>query len=380
MKNGNQQGKRGTRYDIMKRAFRLLEYLRVNTDKKHPISQKELSGSNGISKYIPAPDTFNKFMQELTDILNSDESGIRSPEKWHLVYKGFDKVYGNECEELGDEETYKKLCSVTGIYYSHIFSDDELTAIINSLRTSKFAEKDAAERIIGKLKSELASKYYKEPLYIANTDEFTDSPELVNNLLTIQKAIGLKNKITFSFRYYNENGQPEPNKSKRHTVSPHYIVTNGGRFYLLGGYDNRKICVYRIDLMYEIHISKLDGKPVESMLTYRIHGMPKDGNELKRFIATHPYMSFETDTIKIELKALKVPRTERGKRLTHLIDIFGRDNCRLLENGNYEVECTEYDILMFALKECDDFEVVNPSEICEKIKEKIREIGKRYGA
>lgn len=73
--------------------------------------------------------------------------------------RNFEKIYGNKSDNVEEEESN----SVTGIYYSHIFSDDELTAIINSLRTSKFVTKDAAEKIIGKLKDELASKYYKEP-------------------------------------------------------------------------------------------------------------------------------------------------------------------------------------------------------------------------
>lgn len=375
LKNGNQQGKRGSRLDIMKRAFRILEYLRVNTDKKNPTSQEKLSESNEIAKYIPAPKTFNEFMHELTDILNSDEGGVKSPAKWRLVYKKFEKIYGNKSENVEEEESN----SVTGIYYSHIFSDDELTAIINSLRTSKFVTKDAAEKIIGKLKDELASKYYKEPPYKVNADEFTDRPEMVENLVKIQEAIGCKNKITFTFQYYNEAGNPEPNKSKRHTVSPYYIVANGGRFYLLGGYNNGKMCVYRIDLMKDIHISK-NGEYIKSLSQDKIRGLPKNNEELKEFKTTHPYMSFDTETIKVKLKALKTSRTDRGKRLTHLIDTFGEvDEHKPLDDGTYEVECTEFDILMFALRECDDFEVVGPASIREKIKEKIREIGKRYG-
>lgn len=382
MKNDNRSGQRSSRYDMLERVFRLLEYLRVNTDESHTVSQVKLRSSAEIAGSVPSKDTFNKTMRDLADILNCDKNGIRSEEDWRLVYKTFAEVYGSAGGEYSEEEAEKMLRSVTGIYYSHIFSDEELTAIINSLRTSKFVTKEAAEKIIGKLKSELASKYYKEPLYKVNADEFTDSPELVGSLAAIQKAIGLRNDITFTFRYYNENGQPEPNKAKRHQVSPHYIVTNGGRFFLLGGHkkvDKWELCVYRIDLMDNIHISKEGGKFVESVPAHKIHGLPRSAAELDKFRSTHPYMSFEADTIKVKIKALKTPRTDRGKRLTHLIDIFGRDNFKVLGNGLYEVECTEYDILMFALKECDDFEVDGPPEIREKIKGKIREIGKRYG-
>lgn len=131
--------------------------------------------------------------------------------------------------------------------------------------------------------------------------------------------------------------------------------------------------------MKDIHISK-NGEYIKSLLQDKIRGLPKNNEELKEFKTTHPYMSFDTETIKVKLKALKTPRTDRGKRLTHLIDTFGEvDEHKPLNDGTYEVECTEFDILMFALRECDDFEVVGPAPIREKIKEKIREIGKRYG-
>lgn len=378
MKNDNRRGQRSSRYDMLERVFRLLEYLRVNTDRAHCVSQAELRRSAEIADFVPSKDTFNKTMRELADILNSGEGGVRPEEDWRLVYKNFAEVYGNDAGDFGEEEADKKLRSVTGIYYSHIFSDDELAAIINSLRTSKFVTEQEAEKIIGRLKRGIASKHYREPSYTVNAHEPTDTPELAQNLVTIQRAIGRGNKITFSFRYYNEFGSLEPNKSERHTVSPYHITMRGGAYYLLGGFESGKMCVYRIDLMDDIRLSKKDGKLVKSLPANKIHGLPRDAAELERFKETHPYMSYETELIKVKLKALKAPRTNRGNRLTHLNGVFG-NNYKYLGNGYYEVECTEYDILTFAVRECDDFKVVEPKTIIEKIKDKIREIGKLYG-
>lgn len=43
------------------------------------------------------------------------------------------------------------------------------------------------------------------------------------------------------------------------------------------------------------------------------------------------------------------------------------------------MECTKFGILEFAFRESDDFEVTYPPEIREMIKDKIRELGTRYG-
>lgn len=316
MKNDNPRGKRATRRQTIKRAIRLLEFFKRNTDEKHRAGVEELRKTPEISRYVRSPDTFNKTIRDLCESLNCDKNGLLKDEsEWRLVCKGFSEYYGSNAPDEPDE---KSIASTRGIYYNHAFKEAELDAVITALRASKFVEKEEAERLAEKLKEHLASKHYKAPSNISYTDEFTDTKALAENLRRIQKAINSDSKISLTFNYFNPNGILEPNTSKRHTISPYYIVSSGGAFFLLGLYDNGKLCVYRIDLMSDIHIS---GKrlPKEGKWAF-----PQSEKELPEFLVRHAYMSFEDETITVTLKAIKPPsRAKNDLRLTHLHNVFG---------------------------------------------------------
>ncbi len=367
LKNNNPRGRRTSRRAVIERVIRLLEFFRENTDEKHPIGEKELRSSAEISEFMPSSVIFYETVREMCEALNCDENGtLRDKSEWRLLCKGFADYYG------GDDPDDDSLNSARNIYYKHTFGESELDAMITALATSKFVDKGEAKKLTEKIKKHLASKYYKAPTYIPYTDEFTDTKALTENLRRIQKAISGDSKISLTFNYYNRAGVLEPNKSKRHTINPYYIISKNGAFYLLGLYDNGRLCFYRIDLMSDIHISG------ERLSKAGGRSFPQNENELPKFLASHAYMSFDNEIKTITLKALKAPsRVKNELRTTHLHNVFG-EHFKALGGGRYSVECTEFDILEFAFRERDDFEVVEPSEIREKIKDKIREMAKRY--
>lgn len=356
---------------LFMRCFRLLDYLQKNTDKDHTITQQKLREKPELKNLLENRKTLHDNIIDIAEAMNSDADGFKPEEEWRLVYKAFTDNYG---ENSDDEE--KMSNRVAGIYYNHIFSNDELTAIINSLRMSKAVDEDRAKTIIAKIKKELCSVYYKEPAYKLNSCEFTDAPELSQNLEIIQSAIGAKNKITFAPNYYDKNRELVPCGS--HSVSPHYILANNGRFYLWCTPDwaeaEDRPWVFRIDLMTDIEISKAKGKPLPAVDKAHIRELPSEMSD--EFKVKHLYMSYD-EAVTVTLKWEKTLRNSDTLNYTILHDHFG-DNFRVIKDGVIAVRCSVFGIVNFALQYSDCVTVLEPDPIRAKIAERVRELNNKY--
>ncbi len=361
------RGDRGNQ-KMLERCFRLLEYLRKHTDRDHPTIQARLRESE-LEPLLGTNETFNKTVTQLAEALNCGEHGVKPEDEWVLVYNAFRDYYG-ENEDDADEMS----SSVKGIYFNHIFTNDEVTAIINALRMSKAVDRERAENIIKKLKKRLTSDLYREPVYKLNSCEFTDSPMLSENLKIIQEAISDNKKIDFTFNYYGANGKLTP--GKRHCVSPHYIVVNNGRFYLWCSFTKFEVSwVFRIDLMTDIEISMQNKAPVPADDKAYIRDLPPKMSE--EFKVKHLYMSYETPYT-IKLKNTKT-LSDGELTYTYIHDTFG-DFFQVIDKneGIVQVRCSEFGIINFALEYSDCVEVLEPSAIREKIAERIKQLNEKY--
>lgn len=366
------KGKKDNKLLFM-RCFRLLEYLRKNTDKDNATTQTKLRNAPEIKSLFKNRTTLHDNIIAIGEAINSDANGaIKTDEnEWRLVYKAFTDNYG---ENSDDEE--KMSNRVAGIYYNHIFSSDELTAIINSLRMSKAVDEDRAKTIIAKIMKELSSKFYKEPAYKLNSCEFTDAPELSRNLEIIQSAISAKNKITFAPNYYDKEHKLISCGS--HSVSPHYILANNGRFYLWCTPDwseaEDRPWVFRIDLMTDIEISKAKGKPLPAVDKAHIRELPPEMSD--EFKVKHLYMSYDK-AVTVTLKWEKTLRNSDTLNYTILHDHFG-DNFRVIKDGVIAVRCSVFGIVNFALQYSDCVTVLEPDPIRAEIAERVRELNDKY--
>lgn len=357
---------------LLKRSFKLLEYLRKNTDREHPVIQAKLREAEEIKEYLGTKATFNKTVSRLAEVLNSDEHGrIRHEEEWVLVYQSFSELYG---EGGGDRDKKSKSSSIKNIYFNHIFSNDEMTAIINALRTSKAVDRSCAEHVIKKLTG-LASKFYKEPVYKLHMPEFTDSPQLAENLSMIQKAIGEGKKIAFVFNFYNSKGVLVPTGKDLTIVNPHYIVSDHGRLYLIGGFEDDRMCVYRIDLMTNVQIWQKNKHSEPSTMKHTIDGLPLEMND--EFKVQRLYMSYQKP-ITVKFRNTK---TSHGCKpnYTFIHDVFG-DNFKVVDSKENIVRarCSEFGILSFALQFGEYIEILEPAWLREKVAERIWQLGKKY--
>ena len=71
------------------RMFKILEYLKNNTDKDHPTTQAQMRRAPEVSEFIGDKETFNRLIKDMARTLNSDEHGYKPESDW--------KIYFDDC-------------------------------------------------------------------------------------------------------------------------------------------------------------------------------------------------------------------------------------------------------------------------------------------
>lgn len=385
MKNDNRRGSNEL-HGTFSRAVRLLEFLRDNTDKYNTITQSKLFEAGGEDHVFGARNTIQKYIVALAEALNTDEYGTMKPkEDWRLSYKQFDEDYDSDSE-------YEIPKGVTGIYFNHVFSDDELTAIINALNTSKVVSKTEAEVIIGKLVNNLAKKNFESPAYKLDFSEFTDSLPgkyldlLSQNITIIQKAISKGFRISFDYnriysdprgynkKYKDSRGELKVYGKRVRYVSPYYIVCERGRLFLYGGFENGKTCVLCVDMMTNISFSG-KGKSTRPSLDKLNVGMPDEMTE--SFKVRHLYSSYDKNWITATFE-WNCRDEKTGEFIcTALYGAFG-DTFEMDENGIVTVRTSLFGMKIFALQYADCVKVISPDDLVDEIAKSVRGLRDKY--
>lgn len=365
----------------IKRCFKLLDYLKSNTDNEHTITQAELRRDEEISGYLGSKDTFNKMVRTLSMMLNTDGNDkIKPEEEWRLVYKAFRESYGEiDAEAEIDTEADIGPSSVRDIYYNHVFTNDEITEIINALRMSKTADNDTCEKIIEKIKRELVSKHYKEYSCRIYNSEYTDSDLLDTNLSLIQQAISKRQQLSYRMNYYNSKKRLVPVRKTEKVISPHYIVTNAGRFYVIGCFEgeNKTLCIIRIDLMSDVKVLKKTVTPPKE-----IQGLPDImENDFKSLQLNMSYDSPIPVRIRITKKLTDSVIGAQVTNHTFVHDIFGDEYSVISSDSKGDVirvKCPPFAIKNLAMQYSDVVEVLEPERLRNEIKDMIRRLNEKY--
>lgn len=380
MKNNNPRGSTDLHGSFI-RAVRLLEYLRKNTDKNNPITQTDLfrAGDDNNNHIFGVRNTLAKNIAALTYAMNTDKHGIKPKEDWRLSYKQFDEFFGSDSED----EMPK---GVTGIYFNHIFSEDELTAIINALNTSKAVSKTEAEVIIGKLVENLASKKYKPPKYKLDFSESIDSlssedpARLSKNIAVIQKAISDGFRVSFVYnRVYskllNPKEKPEPHGSIIRSVSPYYIVCEKGRLFLYSELEDGTFSVFLVDMMSKITPSGKGSSKIPSLPKHKIRGMPEEMTE--EFKIRHLYSSYKNDYVTVEFEWNCRDKKTGEFICTALYGAFG-NSFKIDGDGKVTVQTSKFGMKIFALQYADHVKVISPDDLVDDIAKSVRGLRDKY--
>lgn len=393
------------------RMFRVLDYLKRNTDREHPTTQAKMRKDQEVSEFIGDKETFNRLIKDMARTMNSDEFGYKREEDWKIYFHDFKKYYGDDVEDydgeanFGSDEEYEEFADQTmridGLYYNRTFSYDEINSIIEGILSAKTLHTKAAADLIKKVEENLTTKFYKKgakQICKVMEPELADREQLSANLLMIQKAIDNNVQISFRFNGYTYQKRLEPVRDGKDTVSPYYIVASGGRYYLLAckeivikGATVKNMSIWRIDLMTEMEIpgedeaSGIKGKPrIEKK---DVDNLPMEWSD--DFQLKHLNMSYDKPvwiTLKIKSPKREDDPSRRVKAdYTFLHDWFG-DKFRYVQTEKtaphddiVKVECSPFAMTHWALQYCDRVEVVEPESIRNDVIEKIRNLNVKYG-
>lgn len=393
------------------RMFKVLEYLKRNTDREHPTTQAKMRKDPEVSEFIGDKETFNRLIKDMARTMNSDEFGYKREEDWKIYFHDFQKYYGDDAEDydeeanFGSDKEYEEFADQTmridGLYYNRTFSYDEINSIIEGILATKTLHTKAAADLIKKVEENLTTKFYKKgakQICKVMEPELADREQLSANLLMIQKAIDNNVQISFRFNGYTYQKRLEPVRDGKDTVSPYYIVASGGRYYLLAckevvikGETVKNMSIWRIDLMTEMEIpgeneaSGIKGKP--RIAKKDVDHLPMEWSD--DFQLKHLNMSYDKPvwiTLKIKSPKQEDDPSRRVKvDYTFLHDWFG-DKFRYVETERtpphddiVKVECSPFAMTHWALQYCDRVEVIEPESIRNDVIEKIRNLNVKYG-
>lgn len=389
----------GGRISKIERAYKLLKYLKKNSDKDHTIMQKDLRENFEIEKYVGDKETYNDTITKLAMTMNFDEYGIKSEKDWRIVFNDFTKNYGSKAleKEESDVETLKSKMRIRGLYYNPIFTYEEINYIIEAILSSKTIDSATADILIKKIEENLTSKYYKKNhKAICRIKEIPNENQKIlrENLLTIQKAIERNVQISFIYNQYNRDKVLVPKSNNRETVSPYYVVDNEGKYFLIACKEVvenlvkiRKLTVWRVGLLSQVEIPLLNEK-------YQSSGIPSiDKSKVENFTQDlsilfsdfHENVTLDKPT-KIQLKINNKNSSTDSKNIdyTFLYDRFKNEFKYLYTEklppykDVVEVKCSPYVMVDLALQYSDKVEVVEPEFVREMIVDTIKELTKKY--
>lgn len=391
------------RFSKLERAFKILEYLKNNSDSEHTVTQAALRRESEIEPYMGDKETYNDTIVKMAMALNFDEYGVKPEDEWKLIFKDFVKKFGAESlDESDSEDEYddNQTMRIRGLYYNHTFTYEEINSMIESILFSKTIDTESANKIIEKIENNLTTKFYKKGAKnICRVKEpvLADREILRKNLLTIQRAIDGGVQISFTFNGYDKYKKLVPNYNKKDTVSPYYIVASGGRYYLLACKELafsektfRNMSIWRIDLMSEIEIPGRDEKHningIPSVSKWKVDNLPQSWSE--DFQLSHLNMSFD-NPVKIKLR-IKSPKEKDNPSkplrvdYTFMYDWFGDTfkYIRTEESEPYddivEVKCSPYAMANWALQYSDRVEIIEPESVRNMVIKKVMSLNKKY--
>lgn len=382
------------RRENFERCWRILEYLRWNTDSEHPVSHVEMQKDSLLGPYLNDLDTLKSCVFNMAQAMNrSGEDWPLPPDRWKIIYEAFSKKYGDkgDLEETEDEKTphkaekTEKRLPIRELYYQHTFSYEEINALIEGVLFSRTLSTKEANQLVKKIEEKLTTKFYKKgPKNICTVREtvLTDRDRLRKNLLLIQRAIDDGVQIAFRFNGYDHRKQLQPVRESKDIVSPYYIVANGGRYYLLACSNGRSnMSIWRVDLMTEMEIPGLTDncKGVKVTDKKDVENLPQVWDE--KFPLRHLNMAYDQPI----LITLRVYKSERlGRDFTFLYDWFGDTfHFEYTETeppyGDIvQVVCSPFSMVNWALQYSDRVEVLEPEKVRHKVAEKIRILKERY--
>lgn len=304
---------------------------------------------------------------------NSDENHILSQPDLLKLLK---TIYGIELErrtlykniELLQEYGYDiSTFSENGIGYylrERQFEKSQIYLLCNAIHSSNFIPSSSSKELINKLLS-TQSKYikndFKQTVFVENNRK-KNNKEFFLNVELIAEAIKNKQKISFKYTKYDCNKNLIERRPDPYNVSPYYLVYEDDKTYLVAkskNYDN--FTHFRVDRMKNVALTN------EPYIRLNDNQDPYEYAKNKIFM-------YNGEELSVTLKC-------KDMILDNIIDIYGNDaKIDKNEEGYFvaNVKSTSFGMYVLAQHYLDAIEILEPTELREKLKKAIRDAEKKY--
>lgn len=232
-----------------------------------------------------------------------------------------------------------------------------------------------ADNLVSKIEDEFepfSRNKYAHFIKKIREPELIDKKKAIENITILKQAIESELKVSFNFNGYSINKKLETVGT--YVISPYYIATSSGRYYLFGCVEGfKEYSIWRIDLMSAISVlyNKLS-LPQQNVKNLRDE-ITESGN-LEKFLVRHINMSFDAP----ELITLKIKRVREKADFTFLHDWFG-NTFEVLKFDNAEdeydlvrVKCSPFGMVNWALQYSDRVEIIRPKSVRDSVINKIK--------
>ena len=211
-------------------VFRLLEFIRRNTDRKHPATQadlRRLAGEEAARAMMGDKGTFTRRLREIGDAYNRTEKGeLLSKEEWKVVYPGYDRPEGTTGKN-------------GKIYYAHEVSDYEMDFLLSQIRKTPCLTAEEKESLEKRLTGALCSRYYQASdngngALIRSVNEEVSAPDASGPELSGKLKIIREHILRRKMLELEADQDGEQKKSGMIRVSPYRLLYSDCAFWLVG--------------------------------------------------------------------------------------------------------------------------------------------------
>ena len=335
--------------------FDLIRILKENTDRDHPMLQKEL-----LDELRKKDEKINR-----TTVYNAINDLLANSLETRVHYLGEDA----EAESMEDKRQY-----YTNLYFDQEFTEAELRWLIDGILYSRNVPHAERDVIIGKL-CELGNKHFRKHMNMKKirrlAEEEPQNDELFVNIDKIGRAIDDGKKIKAVYNYMGPDFTLWPvygDPNYHQLLNPYAMVIRNGFYYLICNKDNYDdMTHYRIDRMTDIEVTD---KAVKS--PRELDGF-ETGWNLQEYMENNINMAFG--------KPERITFSTNINFIPAVIDAFGKNvSFEKEENGDYictvHVPC--YDMERFAMSNWDQVTVLSPASLADKLKRNAERMRKKY--
>ncbi len=335
--------------------FDMVRILKENTDRDHPMKQKEL-----LAELQKKDEKINR-----TTVWNALNDLVANSLETRIHYAG------EEEEAVSGED---KRQYYTNLYYDQEFTDAELRWLIDGILYSRNVPHAERDVIIGKLCG-LGNRYFQKNMSMKKIRRLSDdepmNEELFRNIEIIGRAMEEGRKIGAVYNYMGPDFTLEPvygDPEYHQLLNPYAMVMRNGFYFLICNKDNYSdLTHYRIDRMTDIRIEDKPIKSVRELKDY--HG----GLNIQEYMEHNINMAFG--------KPERITFLARPYAVPTLIDTFGKGiSFNENEDGSYicTVNVPAFDIERFAMQNWDLITIISPDLIVQRIKGYSEKLAEKY--